>query len=241
MSGLQTTLGVASFMFRSEPADVPNVYTAPPELAMAMQAHGVEFPFHKGQLLISSLSEHQDVFWIKMGKVQVTVLSPSGKETILSVLEEGHCFGEMAAIDDAPRYANVTASTDGIALRLTNSAFLEILRQSSDSALWLLRLYTRHIRDLTDRIYELSSYSVATRLHGEIMRMVMQTGVHDGMCILRHSPTHAEIAARIGTNRESVTRELGLLAELGILKQKGRNLTIFDVGALNLLVSEKRR
>ena len=226
-------------MYMPEPTDLPNGFHAPAELAQAMADHGVEMPFQKGKLLISSNAHNQDVFWIKRGKVQVTLLSPAGRETILRTVNEGQCFGEMAAIDGARRSANVTALSDGIALCMNGETFLNVLRQSGDLSLWFMRLYTRQIRELTDRIYELSTYGVAARLHCEILRLVMQNGVESGPCILRRAPTHAELAARIGTNRESVTREMGLIADAGVLNQKGRTLTIYDVAKLRALVGDK--
>src|SRR5438477_7542017 len=50
--------------------------------------------------------ESGDVFClIKEGQVKVTMISPAGKEIILSMLWPGEFFGEMAVIDDAPRSA----------------------------------------------------------------------------------------------------------------------------------------
>ncbi len=228
-------------MYLPEPPDLPNTLATPDDLAHAMLDYGVEITFKKGNLLISSNAQNQDVYWIKKGRVQVTVLSPAGRETILRTVDEGQCFGEMAAIDGARRSANVTALSDGLAMRMAGASFLDVLRQSSDLSLWFMRHYTQQIRELTDRIYELSTYGGATRLHCEILRLVMQNGVERGPCIIRRAPTHADLAARIGTNRESVTREMGLIADAGILTQKGRSLTIFDVGTLRALVAEKTR
>ena len=90
-------------MYMPEPTDLPNGFHAPAELAQAMADHGVEMPFQKGKLLISSNAHNQDVFWIKRGKVQVTLLSPAGRETILRTVNQGQCFGEMAAIDGPGR------------------------------------------------------------------------------------------------------------------------------------------
>ena len=226
-------------MYMPELTDLAVGFSAPAELASAMMANGVEVPFKKGQTLIASNADNQDVYWVRKGRVQVTLLSPTGRETILRNVEEGQCFGEMAAIDGSPRSANVIALSDGQALRISGPTFLDILRRSGDLSLWFMRHYTRQIRELTDRIYELSTFGVAARLHNEILRLVLQSGVEQGEYVLRRAPTHAELAARIGTNRESVTREMGVMADMGLLKQKGRSLTIFDVGALKAFVAHQ--
>ena len=224
-------------MFLPDGKNEPQAFIAPAPLAAAMAEFGDEVPFQKGKVLVSNQSHDRDVYWIRRGKVQVNILSPSGRETILRIIDEGHCFGEMSAIDGFRRSANVIALTDGVAMRLSEAAFLTEIRKSSELALWLLRQYTHRVRELTDRIYELSTYSVGVRLHCELLRLVMQAGIERGPVVLRKSPTHAELSARIGTNRESVTREMRALATAGIIQQKGRSLTILDVAALRAMVA----
>ena len=54
--------------------------------------------------------------------------------------------------------------------------------------------------------------------------------------MLRPSPTHAELASKISTHREAVTRELRVLAMDGLVERKGRSLLIKDLAALKQLV-----
>ena len=55
--------------------------------------------------------ESGDVFClIKEGQVKITMISPEGKEIILSMLGPGEFFGEMSLLDDAPRSATVIAT-----------------------------------------------------------------------------------------------------------------------------------
>ena len=49
---------------------------------------------------------------------------------------------------------------------------------------------------------------------------------------MRPAPTHAELANRIGTHREAVTRELGVLSERGIIRYGRRSLMILDLARL---------
>ena len=60
--------------------------------------------------VIFHADESGDIFClIKEGQVKVTMISPEGKEIILSMLGSGEFFGEMALLDDAPRSATVIA------------------------------------------------------------------------------------------------------------------------------------
>jgi CRP/FNR family transcriptional regulator, cyclic AMP receptor protein len=53
--------------------------------------------------------------------------------------------------------------------------------------------------------------------------------------------THAELASRLSTHREAVTRELAELARLGVIERSGNDLVIPDVEALERLVADVDR
>src|ERR1700694_5569383 len=75
--------------------------------------------------------ESGDIFClIKEGKVKITMISPEGKEIILSMLEAGDFFGEMALVDDEPRSATVIALEPLEVLTIWRSDFLQILSEN---------------------------------------------------------------------------------------------------------------
>src|SRR5688500_6073485 len=76
-------------------------------------------------------SESGDVFClIREGKVKVTMISPEGKEIILSMLGPGDFFGEMALLDDQPRSATVVALEPLDVVTIWRSDFLSILQEN---------------------------------------------------------------------------------------------------------------
>ena len=214
---------------------------APASLVNAMVAHGDAMAFRKGSLILSAEAATSEVYLVRRGSLQVTIISPNGRETILRDIGAGQCFGELAAIDGRPRSANVTALSDGSLLWVRRGTFVKILADNPDISLWFMAQYSRQIRELTDRIYELASHGVGARLQSELLRMAQLTHSENGEFLIRRAPTHAELAARIGTNRESVTRELRQLAEEGLVTPKGRNFTIHSVQALRARVAAKAR
>ena len=90
---------------------------------------------------------------------------------------------------------------------------------------------------LTDKIFELSALNVRSRLHCELLRLAAAVGVVDDQALIRPSPTHVELANRIGTHREAVTRELRDLTNQGILTQTRKQLHIKDITALTQMAS----
>src|SRR3546814_14121217 len=66
----------------------------------------------------------------------------------------------------------------------------------------------------------------------ELLRLALERPVDGDRCVIAPLPTHMELAARIGTHREAVTRELRLLHQEGIVGQQGRTLEIRSIERL---------
>lgn len=208
----------------------------PDDIRDIFLSHARPVQARKGHILIAAGLDATDVFLVLDGRVQVTLVSPQGRETIIREIGPGQLFGELAAIDGEVRSANVTAIEATRLAVMSGRMFVDLIGSDSILALWIARHLTTQVRFLTARVYELSTMSVGSRLQCELMRMCIEHGIEDDQAIVDNAPTHADLAARIGTNRESVTRELGLLAEEAIVYQSGRRLHILSVDKLGTLV-----
>jgi CRP/FNR family transcriptional regulator, cyclic AMP receptor protein len=94
------------------------------------------------------------------------------------------------------------------------------------------------VRTLSERIFEFSTLAVKNRIHSELLRLAREGEREANTARLSPAPTHADIASRISTHREAVTRELNDLTKSGLLKRDGRTLIISDVDKLERLVHE---
>ena len=102
----------------------------------------------------------------------------------------------------------------------------------------LLNQFVSKIRMLTTRVYEFSALAVANRIQAELLRLA-NLAAQDGNCAtIASPPTHSEIASRISTHREAVTRELNRLARLGLIERKGTSMVVKDVRRLAAMVRE---
>lgn len=191
-----------------------------------------------GQLLLATGAESTEVYLILSGRVNVTLFAPSGREVSIRDIGAGELFGELAAIDGGSRSATIVAATAGQLAIIPANRFRQILEGNFEFTLWLLRRFAAQIRELTDRIFELSALPVRGRLQSELLRLA-GGGIQQGEeIIIEPAPTHAEFAARIGSQREAVTREFSYLAGRDIVRQDRRKLTLVN---LHLLVDELRR
>jgi hypothetical protein len=104
-----------------------------------------------------------------------------------------------------------------------------------------MRRLVQCVRDLTDRIYDLTTLGVQNRVHAEILRLAKQAGVDDNKACIRPVPKHSELAANISTYREQVTREISKMVDQGLVERSENALVVPDVARLEQLVAEVRR
>jgi CRP/FNR family cyclic AMP-dependent transcriptional regulator len=179
--------------------------------------------------ILSFRDESNDVFFILAGRIQVKNYSEHGREFIFSEIGAGQIFGEFSALDGLPRSASVVAMEDSIVARMKATDFVALLRTDFDLTLRLLRILTGKARGLSDRIFDLIALNARDRICFELVRLAA-TGVRDGpRVMIRPAPTHYEIAARIGSHREAVTRELNHLVARGYVELGRRHVVIVDL------------
>jgi CRP/FNR family transcriptional regulator, cyclic AMP receptor protein len=97
---------------------------------------------------------------------------------------------------------------------------------------------TRLIRCLSDRVVEFSALAVQHRVHAELLRLARISSPGHATAVIYPVPTHTDIANRISTHREAVTRELGNLCRAGLLERRNGSLVIRDVNKLSKMVAD---
>lgn len=192
----------------------------------------------KGQSIISRESDDGSVFFLASGRVRVTTYSSSGRETNFRDVEAGAMFGELAAIDEAPRSADVIALDSALTAALPPAAFRQLLRDEPLLAERVLKRLAGLVRLLTDRVVDLSTHGVSTRIHNELLRLAAEAGISANSARLAPPPRHADVASRVSTYREQVTREFSSLTRAGVLAKEKEALIVRDVARLQALITE---
>ncbi|MBY0558735.1 Crp/Fnr family transcriptional regulator [Hyphomicrobium sp.] len=191
-----------------------------------------------GELILDYRDKTDEVFFITEGDVRVSIYSIDGKAITFSDLKAGDMFGEISAIDHGPRSASIEARSRCCIVSMTGVAFVSLLKTEPELAFEILLRLARKIRELTNRVYEFSSLDVANRTRAELLRLA-RLGARQGELIkIDPAPTHADIASRISTHREAVTRELNRLSKLGIVERRGTILIVNDIERLEEMVEE---
>ncbi len=205
-----------------------------PEPVLVEVAAACRFRLYRArQGVISRDDLDRDCYFIVSGRVRVVALSPSGREVSFRDAGAGETIGEMAAIDGAPRSATVVALQDTLLARLSPHDLRGLLQRHWVIADRMLSHLAGIARRLTERVYELSTLNVQQRLCAELLRLGLAAdAASPDRVVLSPAPSHSELAARISSYREQVTRELAELARLGLISRDDRQLVIVDLNRL---------
>ncbi|WP_295983190.1 Crp/Fnr family transcriptional regulator [uncultured Variovorax sp.] len=205
-------------------------------LAQQCLWHSVE----AGKPLLLRAEQQGEVFLLVSGRVRVTTYSANGRQVTFRDCEAGEHFGDIAAIDGGPRSADVVTLEPSVVASLERASFMTLLRDEPVvAARVMLRLATL-VRQLSERVIDLSTLGVQNRLHAELLRLARAAGVQGNQARLDPAPRHAALASQISTNREQVTRELNALARSGVLRKDDKALLVADVARLEQMVSQVR-
>ena len=190
------------------------------------------------ELVIDYEDESTDVRFILSGAVRVILRVAAGREMILAELKEGDHFGEIAAIDGASRSANVTAIEPARMCIMPGHVFREILNEDAAINLTILKELAGRIRSLNTRLSEHSFLQTRHRLYCELIRLSRPRAVDRTQRAISPPPVQKDLAARIGSRREIVSREIAQLKRDDIVETTTGALVIKNVDALNGMIHE---
>lgn len=197
--------------------------------------------YDSGQEVFEQEGGSHDVFFVARGRVRVTIYAASGREVTFRDLSAGTTFGELAAVDGQSRSTSVVALDDQTWLAvLSRDQFRDLLHRQPAFVDNVLRGLVALVRDLTERVVQYSTLGVRNRIQAELVRMAREKGVSGNRAVISPSPKHADIASRVSTNREEVSREFGHLSREKIIERRRGELVILDVQRLVDIVDRVR-
>jgi CRP-like cAMP-binding protein len=210
----------------------------PPDLSERHARNCFWKDFEPNELVIDVDDDSTDVRFILSGKVRVIHRISLGKEVILGEMGDGEFFGEIAAIDSNARSANVTTLTKARICVMPQKCFLEILRDAPEVALDVLKMFATRVRALNLRLAEHSFLQAKHRLYSELLRLSRPRAGHAEHRVVTPPPIQRELAERIGTRREVVSRELNQLEREGVVEKTKGALVLVRVDELQRRISE---
>lgn len=207
------------------------VLPAPQRVALARRLRSVEFA--PRQRVFEEGAPCAGLWIVAEGRVKVFRISPQGREQVLHVEGLGATLGEVPLFDRAGYVASATAQTTARLLWLPRRELDALCRRHPAVALAIIATLARRVRAFASLAGDLTLRSVRARLGRLVLDEAGRTGrlTREGVEITLPG-TRGEIAASVGTVRETLTRALTALACDGLVAVRGRRLLVRDVKRL---------
>jgi CRP/FNR family transcriptional regulator, cyclic AMP receptor protein len=190
--------------------------------------------FRRGEVIFHVGDPGDALFIIVTGQVKISVPSETGDEAILATLGPGDVFGELALLDGAPRSATATALSAMEAVVLPRDRFRDLVATEPAVRDALLASLAAELRRLTNHVEELHFLDITGRLAACLVRLTSDGGtpIGDGEIRLRTSLTQGDLAAMVGSTRQSVNKLLGQFTADGYIRLERDAIVVVDLEGL---------
>src|SRR6202451_2007890 len=177
-------------------------------------------PFAKKQTIFAQGDSSDAVFYIKKGKVRLTVVSEIGKEATIGILKEGDFFGEGCLAGQPLRLCSATAMTDCSVMKIQKKSMMEVLhREHAFSDMFVAYLLARNIRyeeDLVDQLFNSSERRLA-----RVLLLLAHFGKEGIPETVVPKISQETLADMVGTTRSRVSFFMNRFRKLGFVNYDG--------------------
>ncbi|WP_255460995.1 Crp/Fnr family transcriptional regulator [Edaphobacter albus] len=199
-----------------------------PEAALRdLASGGIEKKLSCGQILFTANNPSEGLYVVLSGAVRAFRVNMDGREQTIHIERCGGTLAEVAAFDGEPYPSTTIAEEDSEVLFLERQTVQRFMLQHPEVALTALRILAQKLRRVASLVEQLALMDLGQRLAHLLLEEAEKTGrpVEDGISF-QQPLSHSQLAARLGSVREVVSRTLQKLTQYGIVQLNGRNMII---------------
>jgi len=160
------------------------------------------------------------IFYVKEGKVKLTVISKQGKEAVVAILKDGDFLGEGCLAGQPVRMATAKAISECSIMRLEKAAVVTLLHEEPSFAdLFLAHLLSRNIKieeDLVDQLFNSSEKRLA-----RVLLLLANFGNEGAPQTVIPKITQETLAGIVGTTRSRVNFFMNRFRKFGFIEYNG--------------------
>jgi CRP-like cAMP-binding protein len=176
-----------------------------------------------GAMLFARGDPGNEIYLVLEGRIRLSVLSPDGRELSFAHAVAGDIFGEIAALDGAPRSADATAITPVRLKTLSRSALHRLLTTNTATALAIIKLLCGRLRDVSEHFEAIALHPIEVRLARLLLdtleeRETVETGKVSSLTL---GISQNELALLMGSTRQRANAALTVLEKAGALRRSG--------------------
>ena len=185
--------------------------------------------YQKGEIIFFENDSFKKLYLLVSGRVKLSMLSPDGKEKVITILQSGDILGEISLFDEDPHPLTAEVMEEAKLMILPWNDLEKIIIERPRLALKIIEAMSKKTRLLTSQIRDLVFQDAAGRLASLLVRFGEDFGIdiEDGRKI-DIVLTHQEIANLLGTSRVTVTKMINKFIDEGLLKIEKRKMILLD-------------
>lgn len=204
------------------------------EALKLLAGHAKERRLQQGEILFVGGDIARGLYVAVSGSLRAFRESEEGREQTIHVEHAGATFAEVPVFDDGPYPSTVIAEEESLVLFLAKEDVRRCMLQNPEAALAALGVLAGRLRRITSLLEQLSLQDVTQRLASMLVEEAASRGrVRDGASFSLPD-SHQQIAARLGSVREVITRILRRFVNERLIAIHGHRVTILDAVALQL-------
>ena len=209
------------------------------EYLAEVAAIAVKRTFGKGETLFNDGETASGFYLLASGSIKLCKISPDGKEKVLHFVHPAETFAEAAFFGDGKYPAEARTLESGTALFFPREAFMGLLERNPRFSLNLIISLSLLLRRFARQIEELSFAEVPARLGAYLIELsAKKSTTFQGKTYLDLDMKKGELASRLGTVSETLSRTFKKLKEEGVLDVEGSRVTILDMARLQKLIGK---
>jgi CRP-like cAMP-binding protein len=201
---------------------VPFLHELPEATLVEVARHCVEKVHMRGEVIFLEGDAPKGLLVVREGAVKIYKTGDGGREQILEIEGPGHAVAELPLFDGHPYPASCAAVHDSVLLIVRPNDFKELLGRHPDLSGAVIASLAFRGRRMVLLVQELSLRDVRQRLLDLFVEFAKDGGSFE------LDLSHQELAARIGTVREIVSRTLAKFVHEGIISVEGKTVTLLD-------------
>ena len=200
----------------------------------AIAARCTKAQFRKGDVIFHRTDMSTELYIVNDGILKAVLTDDEGDEIVLARFGKGDFFGELSLLDGKGRSATIVADDSSDLSVLSREVLFELIQKDPRIATGLMATLVERLRKADEMIESLAFQEVGERL----VRALVDGATRDERTakgfLRREKLTHKELAARIGSSREAVSKCMKVLTTNGIVKESEGAMLIAE-NALDLL------
>ena len=186
--------------------------------------------FSKGEALFADGDPATGFYLLASGSIKLCKISPDGKEKVLHFVHPSETFAEAAFFGDGKYPAEARALEKGEALFFPRESFMGLLERNPRFSLNLIISLSLLLRRFARQIEELSFAEVPARLAAYLVELSSKKSTSfQGKTYIDLDTKKGELASRLGTVSETLSRSLKKLKDEGIIDVEGSRVIIHDM------------